>query len=274
MSDLIRKDSIEELAGHRDRALELARQALELLVQAELAAKRAGPSLEYHGGFLSSLDRGDMYALGGDDKDNVDKVMDGIRRRVDGYAWKSLQKVSGLRNLMDATAHEQFSKKLDEEPPAFTVDNAVATFASLAAQAPEIFERSLVAVFERLNTRDYKTNSAFRIGPRIILTYCFHSYGWSHWGSKRELMADLDRIMHVLDGKKPPEAGNAADYISAQYNAKETTAVTEYFEARMFRGNGNLHLKFRRPDLLEKANRIIAKHYGTAIPDDRKGRAA
>lgn len=262
---LARRDSIEELVAHRNRALELAQQGLELLAQAETAAKRAAPQ-EYCAGFIDALVRDRLYDL--QTKGNIDRVMKLVQKHVDEHAWASLKRLSGLRNIMDATMHEEMAKQLAKEPPPFTLDNVMATFANLAAQAPAIFERSLLAVFKRLNTRDYKTNSAFKIGPRIILTHMLDYYGFpSH---KRELMADLDRIFHTLDGKQPPEAGNAADAIEVAYRAAQDTCTTEYFEARMFRGNGNLHLKFRRLDLLERANDIISCHYPTRLPDDTK----
>lgn len=84
------------------------------------------------------------------------------------------------------------------------------------------------------------------------------------------MVSDMDRLMHVLDGKKPPEAGDASDQIGCAHAKKEATCTTGYFECRMFRGNGNLHIKFRRPELVDKVNRILAKHYGETLPDDRK----
>ncbi len=264
---LVRKDSLEELVGHRNTALDLARHALETLVAAEAAAKRAAPQDSY-AGFIDALVRDRLYRMR--TEGDVEEPMATVRRAIDRHAWACLQKLSGLRNLMDVTAHRQMAEQLSNDPPPFTVENVTATYMSLAAQAPKIFERSLVTVFKRLNTKDYRTNSAFRIGPRIILTYMFSEYGFSHWDSKRELVADLDRIFHTLDGKKPPEAGNAADAIEAAYRRHESTHATEYFEVRMFRGNGNMHMKFRRLDLLEKANRIIARHFGETLADDTK----
>lgn len=38
----------------------------------------------------------------------------------------------------------------------------------------------------------------------------------------------------------------------------------------MFRGNGNMHIKFRRLDLLNRANDIIARHYGETLADNTK----
>jgi hypothetical protein len=38
----------------------------------------------------------------------------------------------------------------------------------------------------------------------------------------------------------------------------------EYYQGKSFK-NGNLHLKFKRADLVERVNAIIAKHYGGNI---------
>ena len=50
----------------------------------------------------------------------------------------------------------------------------------------------------------------------------------------------------------------------------EETCETTYMSFRMFRGNGNLHIKFLRPDLVDRINDILARHYGVVLPDDRK----
>lgn len=260
----VRKDSIEELVGHRNRSLEMAKQAFILLGESEKAAALAAPT-EPGNGWLSSVEiRGRRYWVDGDD-------LKAVRRAVDESAWRSLLRISGLRNLMDATAHEKFSNDLSKEPPEFTIENVTAAFMQAAIDAPQILERSIVAVFDRLNTKRYKTNSAFGIGPRCILTSALSQWGgWNSYGFSFNLVNDMDRLFHVLDGKKPPEAGSAADLIGREHQRKAKTCKTEYFEAKMFRGNGNLHLKFTRPDLVVKVNRILTKHYGATLPDDRK----
>ncbi len=42
----------------------------------------------------------------------------------------------------------------------------------------------------------------------------------------------------------------------------------DYCRARAFK-NGNLHLEFKRPDLLDKLNEQIADHYANTLPDAR-----
>jgi hypothetical protein len=275
----VRKDSLEELIGHRNRALELARQGILLLAEAEQAAKRAAP-MEAYAGFVREVMERCGYALThieGDDhrseRDALAEAMKVARKNVDEHAWQSLQRLSGLRNLMDSQATKDFAKQLAENPPEFTADNITATYMQLAAESGDIFERGLVNVFQGLNVRKYKTNSAFSIGKRVVLTHVlgtFHS-GWNHYANGRETLADLDRVFHVLDGKKPPEGGNAADAMEHAYRREKASEFDSiYFSARMFRGNGNVHLTFKRLDLVNKANDIIARHFGAALPDERR----
>lgn len=221
---------------------------------------------ERHGYALTHIE-GSKYS----ERDALAEAMKEARQRVDMFAWQSLQRLSGLRNLMDAQATKEFAKQLSENPPEFTADNIKATYFSLAEQSADIFERGLVNVFRGINTRKYKTNSAFRIGKRAVLSHVLGAWaGWNHYAEGRETIADLDRCFHVLDGKKPPEASNAADVIEYGYKQKQTVVDTPYFSARLFRGNKNIHLTFKRPDLVDRANDIIAKHSNGGLPDDSK----
>lgn len=262
----IRKDSIEELVGHRNRAIELARQAHLTLQEASSASAKACPFISY-----GSIGRGIGVGHRTADYCETEDYVKAVRRHIDRYAWESLLNHSGLRNLMDATAHEDFRKQLEKEPPEFTVGNITETFISMANDAPAMLERSVVRVFEKLTTRrTHVTNSAFGIGERIILTGAVGYYGWNSYGYTRNMVSDMDRLMHVLDGKKPPEAQNVADLIGNAAYSKAKTVESEYFECKLFYGNGNLHIKFRRMDLVTKVNRMLTRAKGETLPDDRR----
>jgi hypothetical protein len=47
---------------------------------------------------------------------------------------------------------------------------------------------------------------------------------------------------------------------------------SEYFRFELYR-NGNLHIVFKRPDLVAKANKIVADYYGEVLPDGRRSAA-
>lgn len=265
----IRKDSIEELIGHRNRALELARQGFVMLREAESAAAMSSPHL-VSAGFLGEMDvRGINYV-------EEDEFVKRVRSVLDRHAWQSLKKLSGLRNMMDTRTHEDFDRQLAKDPPEFTLANITSTFMQLSIDAPDILARSIVNVFESFNTKRFVTNSAFKLGPRVIMTSALATWkygsGWNSYGYCFNLVGDMDRLFHTLDGKKPPEGANAADTIGYAHTKREKTCQTDYFECRMFGGNGNLHIKFRRTDLVDKVNAILAKHYGVTLPDDTKER--
>lgn len=266
----VRRASIEELAGHRDRALQLAEQGIRLLVDADDAARRAAPGDNY-AGFLSGsheLLRGLRYAESRER--GVTDNMNDIRKMIDRSCWLDLQARSGLRNLLDSQGQQEFYKSVDKDPPHFTTDAAYDSFMQAASQAGDIFTRSIVNVFESLNTRSYKTNSAFGFGKRIIFSSAFSGWGgWNHHGKAEALIRDLDRVMHVLDGVKPPEAGTFADLIDkTKRERRSVTCASPYFHARLW--SESLHLSFMRDDLVALANNHLRTHYGPTIPDNRK----
>lgn len=261
----IRKDSIEELVGHRNRAIELARQAHLMLQEASHASAKACPFIAY-----GAIGRGIGVGHRTSDYCETADYVDAVRKHIDRYAWESLLNHSGLRNLMDATAHEEFRKQLEKNPPEFSTGNIVETFISMANDAPAMLERSVLRVFDKVTHRKtHKTNSSFGIGDKIILTGAIGYYGWNSYGYTRQMVGDMDRLFHVLDGKKPPEAENFADAVGHAAHTKSKSASSEYLDAKLFFGNGNLHIKFLRPDLVTKVNRILTKHKGVTLPDDR-----
>ena len=44
---------------------------------------------------------------------------------------------------------------------------------------------------------------------------------------------------------------------------------SEYFRFELYR-NGNLHIVFKRPDIVAKANKIVADFYGETFADARR----
>jgi hypothetical protein len=80
----------------------------------------------------------------------------------------------------------------------------------------------------------------------------------------------LDRLFQVLDGKTPPShIGDAGSLVSTASHAHDKGCETDYFRFELYR-NGNLHIVFKRPDLVAKANKIVADYYGETLPDGRR----
>jgi hypothetical protein len=77
-------------------------------------------------------------------------------------------------------------------------------------------------------------------------------------------------MFHVLDGKQPPthlnDAGHVVGHASHQHAGE---CDTDYFRFKLYQ-NGNLHVVFKRPDLVAKANKIVADFYGETLADARR----
>lgn len=278
MSAIVRKETIDELCAHRARAIELYAVTVARLDEACDAHRRACQI----GGHASTPhlapDR-NGYGVSAGRPDDVQRFLAEMTRRVDRDIWRGIITGTPIGSLMDAQERRAFQESLDKDPPPATVENVRATLERLIGESDTIFRRGLVNAFKALN-REYASNDGFKIGERIVLTWGvtwdkIMSYFTLHSRREGELQ-DIDRVMHVLDGKPAPEyqQGLCAALRGHCYSAgrdKGTIGVTPYWRYRIFK-NGNIHLWPLRRDLLDRVNRIIAEHFGLVVPAGRDAR--
>lgn len=221
---------------------------------------------------------------GNDHYRTTDLLKDGaiadVRKRLDACAWNHLMHESGLRSLMDTKARAEWDSKINElQCPELTIDNVMATFGALHESRGDIFERGVINCFKALSW-DYKTNRPFAFGKRIVIRYLRNqvtggsgtSLGWPN-SRECDRLDDLVRVFSVLDGKPEPDHRNGIYHLLYGDDRKNVRDVEhEYFQIRSFR-NGNGHITFKRPDLVERMNQILAKHYPAQLPEDRHERA-
>lgn len=190
---------------------------------------------------------------------------------LDESMWRRAFDLTGFKQLMDAQAVAEFERSLKPRPPAFTEANIRSTFIALQGESREMFRRGVVNVFRYLSD-DYKTNSSepFRIGRKIIMEYMV----WANFGTGLQIryggpddrLNDIDRVFQTLDEKKF-QPGAMCSALNTSFKAGQLHECDTY-RARAFK-NGNLHLEFKRLDLLEKVNEQIAEHYANTLPDAR-----
>ncbi len=258
--EIIRKGSAEELIGHRDRALEYYRLGLDWIAKAFEAQKLAAPGSF----FPSSLC--ERYAL--NHGEATDGRMRTITREVDCSVWTYLIGATELQSLMDADTLAAFREQVRKEPPAVTLDNLISTLTDLRDRRGTIMQQSLVNLFRKLS-RAFANNDAFRLKRKIIRQNALTQYG-GFYGYTRDIVSDLDRLFHTLDGKPAPShLGDAANIVATAHRAHEKGCESEYFRFELYL-NGNLHIVFKRPDIVAKANKIVADYYGEALPDGRR----
>ncbi len=277
MSALIPRATIEDIVKGRNRALSgfaAARDALagayEMLAEAHYAVPGRAGSTTYDQ--FSEKQAAALVPLV--KVPERSDFLSAARYVTDRRVWGHLVGMTDLENLMDKTAKDQFRQQLMTDPPEVTVENVYATMEQFAADAGTIWKRGIAAAFSALDRR-FRSHDGWKIGARVIFTGALDEYGhWSHYRSHRDSLQDVERVFFMLDGKKPADlyggvVGAVEESRRGQRGARQSEAETEYFRARCFK-NGNLHLWFKRNDLVERVNRLLGDYYGAPIPEERE----
>lgn len=240
--------SLNDLLDARDQAIRLHKDARRLNEQARETLAVVGSYLMPHSGeFRDSLERALI--------------------ELDRSMWRRAFDLTGFTQLMDAEAVAEFERSLSPKPPEFTDATIRATFIDLHQKAGHMFRRGIVNVFRYLSD-DYKTNAnePFRIGRKLVMTYMTcKAFGGGlelHYGGARDKLNDIDRVVRTVGGMvftagALPVSVNQALKLGQAHEC-------ELYRAKGFQ-NGNLHLEFKRGDLLELMNEQIAIYYGENV---------
>lgn len=264
--DIVKSVSIDNLVNCRAGVMERLSRALDLLAEAEQMADQACIGFPRMVLDESYSMRGRGAAVTGAYKDSKPQILEQFQKLVDSKGWQYLLAESGLRTFMDARTREAWAEQVSgKDVPPLTLDNIKATFEVMYESRGDMFESGVINCFKRLSW-DYKTNQPFKFGKRIIVSRmvsCPPFSGPDHRTSNE--LDDLIRVFHTLDSKPEPDHRQGMYQLIAQgCRAGETEADTEYLHVRWFK-KGTGHLTFKRPDLVEKLNNILAKHYPGAL---------
>jgi len=189
---------------------------------------------------------------------------------VDRIAWEGLVTRTGVVAVMDTRSRESWAKALREGSfPPFEAAHIEATLHTLATSVPDFFGRSIEDVFRSLSW-DYQTNSPCKFGKRIILAHVLDSrFNRAHPYVEHQSMSRLDDLVRAfrMIEKLPPLEHRHECYavIAPQIRDGVRKIETEYFSLRWFY-KGTAHVTFKRPDLVDEMNKIIAKRHPNVLP--------
>ena len=179
---------------------------------------------------------------------------------IDRDFWRTAFEQTGFMQLLDARSSQKFHQDLQAKPPVFNLANVQSTFLELSQTADQMFNDGILNVFRRFSNH-YKSNDVFKIAEKVVMERMLSM--WSagpciDYGYSADQINDLDRVFKSLDGKKhePRALSIAMNEKFSKYEDFED----DFFRAKAFK-NGNLHLWFKRSDLLDRVNLIIAQHY-------------
>lgn len=263
--ELIPSASIPHLLQQRDAIASRVAQATALLIEADKIGLAVG------------FDRSVVYAMERLASERGRWVLDSdeaaanVMRHVDALAWAFLMDQTGLRSFLDKRGREEWGCAIHEaKTPELTAANIEATFGGIYEQRNELFERGVIEVFRRLSW-NYKTNTPAAFGKRLVMTRFTYLGGYLQWQTASEL-DDLWRVLARTDGQPEPDHrnGTSAAFDRAKAEGK-AELETPYFTLRWFK-NGNAHLAFTRPELVDGLNAILARHFPGALPEGRPSR--
>lgn len=183
-------------------------------------------------------------------------------------AWRSIVNRLQIRKFMSVKAWKDLDKKLEDSKkmPALTVQNVADIIATYEQRAMEFLEEAIREVYDQLRPHDgysgakYVTNqknAKYDIGAKIILTNMVHmreAHASMVDYDDEQLLISLDRVFSHMDGFNIQE-GYKSPLVDAINTAPGRLAETDFFRVKCYM-NGNLHLEFKRLELLKKFNAV------------------
>lgn len=196
-----------------------------------------------------------------------DRGVADINKAMQRRAWHVLVDALGVKNVMSMAKRKAFDEQLEKgELPPVDERTISAILLGFTAQAKDFARDAAREVFDVLRPRghmgaQYATNSAFRVGRRVILPYLverrYDDGGYRvRYGNEQELTA-LDGVFHLLDGKGIMRENKGPLFKAINETNQSGQGETEYFRFKCFK-NRNLHIEFKRLDLVKDLNGLAA----------------
>ena len=259
-TELIEHQTITAIVENVEQAQREAQQGFDLLL---IAKKRLNAVLGGNDHYHQILPNTHHYG------DNV--FLDGVKEfhaHTTRNAWRYILAQTGLNSYMTEKRRKELEAQIDsDELPALTVENIMNTVGHLAGRVNTLLNESIKEVFDWLRPQNQwgtgalKTNHKFYVGEKAIVGWAVersYSGGFRINYHRDANFRALGNVFSLLDGKgvvKYPD-----DFYTRfnEYFRKSQAGdkfEDDYFECKCYR-NGNMHIFFKRKDLLAKLNQI------------------
>ena len=195
--------------------------------------------------------------------------------------WQAIAGQLEIRTMLSLAKLKELDSQLHtgEGLPDIEFGAIMATLEGILAQRGDFLRDKVAECYQWLRpsgrrSREYVTNAkslALGVGEKVILTWAVRrGYGQTgafevSYGSSQDNLRALDQVFHLLDGapQSSTHYGDLCEAIRTQTSKENNAFESKYFAGRAFQ-NGNLHLTFRRSDLVDKFNLICG---GNALPE-------
>ncbi|MFA5323957.1 MAG: DUF4942 domain-containing protein [Smithella sp.] len=241
-TDIVKRQSVIDMAAAYESTVEAVKQAHARLKQSEDRLKLAFGD---RAGFRVQVAC-------------TEKVLKELKRD----AWRAIFQMMEMPRMMSEKRRNELEAQIESgDLPNITAENVFATCKGLLENLDTYIDETVKETFDflRPHWNTYKTNSEFEIGKKVIVR-AFYPDKWGHRISldynHEQHYRNLDNVFSLMDGKGAIKTygGPIIDAVKSM-NQFGDVRETEYFRLKLYR-NGNMHLEFRRMDLVKKLNEI------------------
>lgn len=185
-------------------------------------------------------------------------------------AWRVFIGLLGVDKFLSLERRKRLEDKIESgDLPEITLDNVTQELFGIIESARELEKEAVLEVANLLSPARKKIlqgkyvtndkNAHYAVGSKVILQYYVYNNLWgcsyvSVLPAEKPSILAIDRVFHLLDGAGVLRGYNG-ELCDAIEGSQDGNGETDYFTFRACK-NGNLHLGFKRMDIVEKINMI------------------
>jgi plasmid stabilization system protein ParE len=188
----------------------------------------------------------------------ADDVLKELKKEV----WSVLVDRMELRRVLSVARAQELDRQLQSGEGLPDIDEAqvLAMMEGILCQVHTFIEEAVKEVFDYLRPPHsaYKTNTEFEVGKRVILTWAVerkYNGGFQTNHHREQNIRGIDNVFHALDGNGTVHTHRGPLIDAINQCGRDGKGEPPYFKFKCFR-NRNLHLEFKRLDLVAKLNQV------------------
>lgn len=206
---------------------------------------------------------GDHVSIGYKDMPDYERLMKDLRNR----AWYAIIGKTEIKKFLSIKREKELEKNINEDLLGdLTTENILNLFRGASANIHNLMDETIVEVFNilRPHMSGYKRNESFagELGNKVVMSrqvqkaYAGNGFRVSYYRDSQ--LKAINNAFFLLDGKGYQQSYNGELYDTIE-SCGNNTGETTYFKFKCYQ-NGNLHLEFKRMDLVSKMNAIVSKN--------------
>jgi hypothetical protein len=252
MNEITKRETVEDLVQHYKRICRETTAAYKLL---ERAQSRLRASIYEHGHLAP-----DRHHYCDFDEQTLGVVLNEVKKST----WRGIVARLGVRGIMDSTRRYELDKQLEtgEGLPEIETEAILTVILGMASNAEAYMEGAIKEAFEmiRQKSEGFKsTGQEWQIKDKAVLTWMVEPSWYKSGKFQTRCRANddilcIENAFRLLDGKGPHK-GHGADLAGEINSSPDGAGETDYFRFRSHK-NGNLHVWFKRPDLVTELNAV------------------